>query len=188
MIIDVVCDALIDSAKMVPLLLAIYILIDAFEFKFGSVIKERVGRAASAGPLVGAVAGAIPQCGFSVIATALYTQRLATIGTLLAVYLSTSDEAVPIMMSQPQGVAVLIPFVLTKIIIAIIAGYSIDLMFAKKIRKRGRILRHTTMARIRLAIITSAQAMRSLVAAMSPTPLQENSIPGIFYCIRCCIR
>ena len=135
MFAEILADALADSAKMVPLLLAIYIAIELFEYKFGNIIKEKVERATTAGPLVGAVAGAMPQCGFSVMATALYTQRLATIGTLLAVYLSTSDEAIPIMMAQPEGVAILMPFVITKIAIGIAAGYAIDFVFFKKNRK-----------------------------------------------------
>ena len=135
MIGDIIFEALADSAKMIPLLLAIYILIELFEFKFGAAVKERVERAAGAGPLVGALAGAIPQCGFSVMAAALYTQRLATIGTLLAVYLSTSDEAIPIMLSYPQGISLLAPFIFTKIAVAVIAGYALDLVFFKRNKK-----------------------------------------------------
>ncbi len=134
MITEIFYDALADSAKMIPILLAIYVGIELLEFKFGNTIKNRVQNAAGAGPLVGAIAGAFPQCGFSVIATALYTQRLATIGTLLAVYLSTSDEAVPIMMSYPNGARLILPFIAVKIVIGASAGFLIDMLFKKNNR------------------------------------------------------
>jgi len=135
MIKEILLEALIDTAKMAPLLLTIYIGIELFEFKYGSEIKKRVIAASKSGPLFGAVAGAFPQCGFSVIVTALYTQRLATIGTLLAVYLSTSDEAIPIMMANINGIALLVPFILVKILIGGLAGYAIDLAFKKTNRQ-----------------------------------------------------
>jgi len=135
MIEEILFDAFIDTAKMVPLLLMIYIGIELFEFKFGGTIKKRVVEAASAGPLVGAVAGSFPQCGFSVMATALYTQRLVTIGTLLAVYLSTSDEAIPILLADSAGAALLIPLILSKIAIGAFAGYAIDLTLRKSNRQ-----------------------------------------------------
>lgn len=124
-----IADALNDTAKMAPLLLAIYVGIELFEYKFGSAIIDRVKKAGAWGPLAGALAGIFPQCGFSVIATALYTQRLVTIGTLLAVYLSTSDEALPILLSQPDKAAIVLPLIATKFAIALIAGYAVDLFF-----------------------------------------------------------
>jgi hypothetical protein len=128
---EVFMDALMDTVKMVPLLLIIYIGIELVEYKFGNKIIMMIQKAGVAGPAIGALAGSIPQCGFSVVATALYTQRLATIGTLLAVYLSTSDEAIPIILSQPDKAGLILPLVLTKIFIALVAGYTIDLFFKK---------------------------------------------------------
>jgi hypothetical protein len=81
------------------------------------------------------VVGSLPQCGFSVVATALYVERLATIGTLLAVYLATSDEAIPIILSHPDKAGLIVPIILTKIIIALIAGFSIDFMYRRANRK-----------------------------------------------------
>ena len=128
---EVFFDAFIDSAKMIPLLFLIYVGIELVEYKFGGKIEEKVQKAGLLGPLIGAVTGSFPQCGFSVIATALYTQRLATIGTLLAVYISTSDEAIPIILSQPDKIGIVLPLILTKIAIAIIAGYAVDFAFRK---------------------------------------------------------
>lgn len=126
---DVFKEALIDTAKMIPLLLLIYIGIEFIEYKFGSKIREKVKDAGKAGPVLGAAFGSIPQCGFSVISTALYTQRLITMGTLLAVYISTSDEAIPIILSQPQKTGVIIPLITVKVILALLTGYTIDYIF-----------------------------------------------------------
>lgn len=133
--IDLFFDALIDSLKTVPLLLIIYIGIEILEYRFGDKIREKVQNAGKAGPVFGAIAGVLPQCGFSVVATALFTQRLLTIGTLLAVYLSTSDEAIPIILSQPDKVHLLLPLIGIKIIIALLVGYGVDLFFKKEEQK-----------------------------------------------------
>lgn len=132
---DLFVDALIDSLKTVPLLLIIYIGIELLEYKFGDKIRQKVQNAGKVGPLIGTIAGVFPQCGFSVVATALFTQRLLTMGTLLAVYLSTSDEAIPIILSQPDKIHLLLPLVGIKIIIAITVGYLVDLFFQKEEKK-----------------------------------------------------
>jgi len=130
--IEILLDAFWDTTRMIPLLLMIYIGIELVEYKFGEKIRKIVQKSGSVGPLVGALAGSFPQCGFSVMGTALYSQRLVTIGTLMAVYLATSDEAIPIILSQPEKVGIILPLILTKILIAVIAGYSIDFIFRKK--------------------------------------------------------
>jgi hypothetical protein len=137
--LEILLDAFWDSAKMIPLLLLIYIGIELVEYKFGEKIRRAVQKSGSVGPFLGALAGSFPQCGFSVMTTALYTQRLVTIGTLMAVYLSTSDEALPIILSQPEKAGIILPLILTKIFIAVVAGYSIDFVFRKKNRE---VLQH----------------------------------------------
>ncbi len=132
---EIFLDALIDSAKMLPLLFIVYVGIELLEYKFGNKIKKSVQKAGAAGPLLGAAAGSLPQCGFSVITTALYSQRLVTIGTLLAVYLATSDEAIPMILSQPDKAGIILPLILTKVGIAVIAGYAIDFVFRKRNRE-----------------------------------------------------
>jgi len=133
--INLFIDALIDSLKTIPLLLIIYIGIELLEYKFGDRIRQKVQNAGKVGPLIGTIAGVFPQCGFSVVATALFTQRLLTMGTLLAVYLSTSDEAIPIILSQPDKIHLLLPLIGIKIIVALIVGYTVDLFFRKEERK-----------------------------------------------------
>jgi len=139
MLLEIISDAFLDTVKMVPLLLVIYIGIELLEYKFGDKIRNGIQSAGSAGPALGSLIGSFPQCGFSVIATALYTQRMVTIGTLLAVYLSTSDEAIPILLSNPEKSGIVIPLIFTKILIAFIAGYAIDFLFRKKNKK---VLQH----------------------------------------------
>lgn len=136
---EVIIDAFNDSLRTIPLLLVLYIGVELLEYKFGDQMRKKVQSAGMAGPLIGAIVGAFPQCGFSVIATALFAQRLVTIGTLLAVYLSTSDEAIPIMLSKPNGLALVLPLIGTKIIIALLAGYGIDLVFR---RDRQKVIKH----------------------------------------------
>lgn len=117
---------------MVPLLLIIYVGIEFVEYKWGNRIRKVVQKAGAAGPAVGAVSGSLPQCGFSVVGATLYTQKLVTIGTILAIYLSTSDEALPVILSQPGKAAIIVPLILTKVIVAVIAGYSVDFFFRKR--------------------------------------------------------
>ncbi len=119
-------DALVDTAKMIPILLIIYAGIEFFEYKFGSKIREKVRAAGKAGPVLGTAFGVIPQCGFSVISSALYARRLITVGTLIAVYLSTSDEAIPIILAQPDRIGIILPLLAAKIAVAVMAGYTID--------------------------------------------------------------
>ncbi|MCX6761168.1 MAG: arsenic efflux protein, partial [Candidatus Nealsonbacteria bacterium] len=133
--LKIISDALADSLRMVPLLLIIYISTELIEYRFGNKIREKVQKAGKFGPIAGALAGSFPQCGFSVVTTALYTQRLVTIGTLLAVYISTSDEAIPIILSQPDKINIIFPLILTKISIALIAGCVIDFIFRKNNKK-----------------------------------------------------
>lgn len=132
---EIFFDALFDSLKMIPLLLVVYIGIELIEYKLGNQIRKKMQNTGYAGPAIGSLLGIFPQCGFSVVSTALYTQRLLTIGTLMAVYLSTSDEAIPVILSQPDKAKILIPIILTKIIIALIAGYAIDFLFRKTNKK-----------------------------------------------------
>ncbi|MCC7299791.1 MAG: arsenic efflux protein [Verrucomicrobia bacterium] len=121
-------DALIDSAKTIPFLLIIYFLVEWVERKFSGTIESRLRKSAKAGPAVGALFGCVPQCGFSVVAGSLYSRRLITTGTLLAVILSTSDEAIPVLLSQPDRAGTVAALLLVKLIIAFVAGTLIDLL------------------------------------------------------------
>ena len=125
-------NALFDSVGMIPLLLVIYFIVEWFERRFGGTIEHQLKKSAKAGPALGALFGCVPQCGFSVVAASFYSRRLITTGTLLAVILSTSDEAVPVILAQPGRSGIVITLLITKLIIGITAGYLVDLLLRRR--------------------------------------------------------
>ena len=118
---EIFLTALIDSAGMIPFLLVIYFVVEWFERRFGGTIEHRLKKSAKAGLALGALFGCVPQCGFSVVAASFYSRRLITTGTLLAVILSTSDEAIPVILAQPGRSGIVITLLITKLIIGITA-------------------------------------------------------------------
>lgn len=128
--------AVIDCGKMLPFLFVAFLLIEGLEKLSETMngnLMERVGRT---GPFVGAVLGCVPQCGFSVMASNLYSTGMISVGTLLAVFLATSDEAVLIMVSQPQYAGEILKLLIVKVVIAVTAGYLIDLFLGKRITEK----------------------------------------------------
>ena len=126
---DVILDTVIDGLKLLPFLFIAFIIIELIEHKLKN--KEIMIKTGKFGPLVGSILGAIPQCGFSVTATNLYATRIISLGTLISIYLSTSDEMVPILIGE--GRADLVPKVLLiKVFIGMFCGFIIDLIFRKK--------------------------------------------------------
>jgi len=130
-------DAFWDSLAALPWLLTIYVLFELLERRYEGGLKKVVASSKPMGPLVGALLGCIPQCGFSAVASALYCHRSISLGTLLSVYLSTSDEAVPVILAQPQKIGVLAPLLLSKVIIAMLAGFIVDAVVTT--RKRSAL-------------------------------------------------
>ena len=126
--IDVVIDTLIDSVKLLPFLFVTYIIMEYLEHKTSNKVKSAIQKSGKFGPLIGGLLGTIPQCGFSVAATNLYATRIINIGTLLAVYLATSDEMIPIMISEGIPIITIIKILVIKLIIAVIVGFLIDLI------------------------------------------------------------
>ena len=125
---DSIIDALTDTAQMVPLLAVIYVLIGFLEYRYGNRLEAFVSRIGIWGPIGGAVFGCLPQCGVSVVLSALYVKRLVSMGTLMAVYISTSDEAVPVLLSMPAQAHVVGLLIFIKVAIAFIVGTIIDLL------------------------------------------------------------
>lgn len=123
---EILADAFIDTARLLPLLAAMYFLVGFFEYRYGDRMNHYIMRLGPFGPVAGALFGCIPQCGFSVVASALYVKRLISIGTLLAVFLSTSDEAIPVLLSMPDKVDMVGILILIKVIIAVVTGISAD--------------------------------------------------------------
>jgi hypothetical protein len=124
-------EAFKDTLGMMPWLLGIYIALEIFENKSESILGEKISHKMGAAPFLGALLGCMPQCGFSVIAATLYARRCISMGTLLAVFLSTSDEAIPVILAQHDKAPLVLWLLLVKVLLATIAGYAIDLIFKK---------------------------------------------------------
>lgn len=132
MIIDVFADAILDALKMLPFLFGAFLVIEALEHHATKRINQRLVKAGKAGPAVGALLGCIPQCGFSVVAANLYAGGIVSLGTLLSVFIATSDEAVLILMGNPGRGREILDLLLVKIVIGIVAGYGVDIFFRGK--------------------------------------------------------
>lgn len=119
-------DALIDSLNLIPFLFLIFLIIEFFERYYAKKRHLFVFWIKKVGPLFGSLFASLPQCGFSVIASTVYTRRLLSRGTLVAVYLATSDEAIPVLLSYPEKAPLILPIIGIKIAAAIIVGYVVD--------------------------------------------------------------
>lgn len=135
MIINVILDSLIDSVKLLPFLFITYLVMEYLEHKAGDKMQAAIRSAGKGGPAIGAVLGAFPQCGFSAAASNLYAGRIITIGTLMAVFLSTSDEMLPIMISENVGAEMIVKVLAVKVIVAVVAGFAVDCIFRKRERE-----------------------------------------------------
>lgn len=128
--LDIILDTLIDLLKIIPFLFVAFLIMEYFEHSLSK--KKNVLKNKKVGPIVGSLLGVIPQCGFSVMATNLFSSRVITIGTLIAIYLSTSDEMLPILITNKVSFKLIVIILLIKIIIGIIFGYIIDFFWKKK--------------------------------------------------------
>lgn len=130
--LDVFLDAVIDTAKLIPFLFLTYVVMEYLEHKTGEGTQEMIRKAGKFGPAIGGILGIVPQCGFSAAAASLYTGRVITLGTLIAIYLSTSDEMLPILISEQAPVGLIVRLLLTKAAIGIFAGTLIDFLLHRK--------------------------------------------------------
>ncbi len=126
--LEVLQDTIIDSVKLLPFLFITYLIMEYIEHKTSQKSKEIIKKSGKFGPLVGSILGVFPQCGFSVSATNLYAARVITLGTLISVYLSTSDEMLPIFISEAVPVSTILKILATKFVVGMIAGIVIDLI------------------------------------------------------------
>lgn len=133
---DVFIDALIDSIKILPFLFITYLIMEYIEHKMSEKSKQTIKKSGKMGPLIGGAVGIIPQCGFSASATNLYAARVISLGTLIAVYLSTSDEMIPIFISESVPIITLVKILAIKFVIGVIWGFIIDCTLRVKNRDK----------------------------------------------------
>ena len=130
--IDSILDGLIDTLKLLPYLFFTFIILELLEHKLNKKNEKVLKKYNKFGPIVGGLLGALPQCGFSTMASNLFSNKVITMGTLIAIYLSTSDEMLPIMLSNKTDILLLLKIIGFKVIVGIIIGFIIDLIFKKK--------------------------------------------------------
>ncbi len=127
--VDCLLDALVDTLKLLPYLLITFLVLEIIEHKLTKKNQKILSKNKKYGPIVGGFLGALPQCGFSSMAANLFSARVITMGTLIAVFLSTSDEMLPILVSEKADLTTIIYILSFKVIIGIIIGFVIDLIY-----------------------------------------------------------
>ncbi len=137
--LEVLLDTGIDALKLLPFLFITYLIMEYIEHKTGDKTKNIIKKSGKWGPVFGAILGIFPQCGFSAAAANLYAGKVITLGTLIAIFLSTSDEMLPILISEAAPIDIILKILATKLVIGIIAGVVIDFVgqaFKKKKEKQ----------------------------------------------------
>ena len=125
--LDILLDTIIDGIKLLPFLFLAYLIIELIENKAGEKTTKLIQKSGKFGPVLGSLLGVVPQCGFSAAASNLYAGRIITLGTLISIFLSTSDEMLPILISESAPVSIIIKILLIKVFIGMIAGVIVDL-------------------------------------------------------------
>jgi len=131
MLISVIKDTLADGLKMLPFLFAAYLLIEYVEHRHSASMERVLAGGGKTGFLAGAFLGLVPQCGFSAMAADLYASNVITVGTLISVFVATSDEAIPVLISEPKLWPVILKLLIIKLIAASLCGFLIDNVFRK---------------------------------------------------------
>lgn len=138
---DVILDTLLDSVKILPFLFVTYFIMEYIERRMGEKAKGVIQRSGKFGPAAGGILGIFPQCGFSAAAANLYAGRVITMGTLLAVFFSTSDEMLPILISEQADPALILKILALKAAIGMLLGFLADMVFREK-REAGKLHIH----------------------------------------------
>ncbi len=136
--LEIIQDTIIDGIKLLPFLFITYLIMEYLEHKTANKTKEIIKKSGKLGPLWGAILGIFPQCGFSAAAANLYAGRLITLGTLIAIFLSTSDEMIPVLISENAPMGLMLKILAIKLTIGIIAGFVIDFVMHKLPRKQKK--------------------------------------------------
>ena len=134
--LEVIQETIIDVVKLIPFLFITYLIMEYIEHKTSDKAKKSIKKAGKWGPVLGSFLGIVPQCGFSASATSLYSARVITLGSLMAVYLSTSDEMLPILISESVPLPTILKILAVKLIIGVTAGIIIDIFL--RIKNKGK--------------------------------------------------
>lgn len=132
---EIIIDGLLDTLKLLPYLLITFIILEFIEHKLDKKNEKILTKNKKFGPILGGLLGALPQCGFSSMASNLFASRVITMGTVIAVFLSTSDEMLPIMLSEKVNVLVLLRIIGFKALVGIVIGFIVDLFYRRKLDK-----------------------------------------------------
>lgn len=128
--------SLLDSIKLLPFLFIAFFIIELIEHKLSDKSKKVISKSGKYGPILGSLLGLIPQCGFSVVATNLYITRILSLGTLISIYLSTSDEMLVILLSRNASISTILPLLGTKFLVGLISGFIIDFLLRNKKKEK----------------------------------------------------
>lgn len=134
-IMHTLTHSFVDTLKVVPFLFIAFFVIESIEHKYSNKFKNVIRKSNKLGPILGSLFGLVPQCGFSVVATNFYITRVISLGTLISIYLSTSDEMLPIMLSHGVNVKIILLFLSIKFVFGFLFGFIIDVIFKNKFNK-----------------------------------------------------
>ena len=133
--LDSIIDAFIDTIKMIPYLFVAFLILEFLEHKLSHKNEDVLKKNKKYGPIIGGILGGLPQCGFSTMAASLFSSKVITMGTIVAVFLSTSDEMLPIMISESVSITTILTIIGFKILIGIMVGLVVDFIIKKKYEK-----------------------------------------------------
>ena len=136
--LEVVEDTLIDGLKLVPFLFITYLFMEILEHRMNNNVRQKIVKAGKTGPVWGGILGVLPQCGFSTAAASLYSGGIITVGTLISVFMSTSDEMLPILISRASGAGMILKILAVKVLIAVISGLVAEYVYVKIFLKKER--------------------------------------------------
>ena len=129
---EIIKESILDTLKLIPFIFIAFLIIELIEHKLTNKNKKILSKSKKYGVILGSLLGVIPQCGFSVMATNLYITKIISLGTLISIYLSTSDEMLPILLSHKVSPNIIITILLIKVLFAIVYGILIDIILSKK--------------------------------------------------------
>ncbi len=169
-LLDILLDAFKDTLTLLPFLYVTYLAMEALEHSAAGFSERVVVRAGKAGPVLGGLLGALPQCGFSAMAATLYAGRVVTMGTVIAVFLSTSDEMLPIFISEGAPVEKILAIVGTKVLIGMVAGLIIDAAI--------RLITHGKHEKLRISDLCAQDGCDCEEIDKAPSGLEDAKAQG----------